>query len=176
KCSLVSEEGDEAVGIRVPVATETLPGDLFAACEFVIGNVGIGRLLIVAIAVAAARGDHDGREIHIQPPSAKVQGGNSVISQLSLAPVPEPLPVVMNAVVVMWRPWGRSLPELVVDMRRRGGLLANSHGWPIVVVPAPRAINVADCALAQLGHGFDHARRAPALRAHLHRALVLARS
>src|SRR5262245_2567706 len=80
ECSLVAVERDVAGGIGMLVATQTLPSDLLAAGKLKIGNVCVGRLLIVLIAVAAAGGNHDGGKLHSQPPAAKVQGMHSVVA------------------------------------------------------------------------------------------------
>ena len=68
--SLVSVEGNVTRGIRMLVAAESLPGDLLSAWEFVVGDVGIGRLLIVVESVATAGGDYGSGKFHIQPPPA----------------------------------------------------------------------------------------------------------
>src|SRR4029077_18994218 len=111
-------------GIRMLVATESLPGDLLAARELEIGDVGIGSLLIVAEAVAAPGRDNRGGELHIQPPPAQVQGVDAIITELAIPPVPDPVRVVMDAIVVIGLARGRPLPQLIVECRRRGGLFA----------------------------------------------------
>src|SRR6185436_16568881 len=76
-------------------------------------------------------------------------------------------PVVRDSIVVIGRSRGRPLPEIVIESRRRVGLFANPQCWPVVVVPASRAVYVSNDSFMQFGDGFHHAGSTPPLHAHL---------
>src|SRR5438445_686400 len=68
----------------------------------------------------------------------------------------------------------RSMPELVMEVRRYRRGLAPPDRRAAVRIPCAREVRTADDPVAKRLHGFDGARRAAALRAHLDHALGLA--
>lgn len=85
----------------------------------------VGRLLIVVEAVTSPRGNDAHGELDIQPPTTDVESMDAVVAELSVSPMPEPMPVVMDAVVVIGQTRGRSLPEIIIERRRRVGLFTD---------------------------------------------------
>ena len=60
----------------------------------------------------------------------------AVVERLTRAPVPEPVPVVVDEVVLVFRaPFRRPLPEVPVQMRRHGDGLAHADGCTGRAVP-----------------------------------------
>src|SRR5437870_8727207 len=97
--------------------------DQAGARKVIAHDHGVGRLLIVVIEVLAAAAGHAQGGIEPQQPSCHVEGMNAVVAQLPRAVVPAPVPVVMKAIGVEGplRCWPQ--PQVVVDTRRRRGVL-----------------------------------------------------
>src|SRR5262249_5959930 len=135
-------------------------------------EVGVGSFLVVLEAVAAAGRGDPGREIDAQAPAAQVDHVDAVVAQLAVAPVPEPVPVVVQVVGAEGPPRGRALPQLVIQPLRPVGGGAAAGGGAVVEVPRLGQVGPADGALAHLLDGLDHAGPAAALVAHLHLPVV----
>jgi len=132
-----------------------------------VDHVGVRRLLVIGkVITTAARGDA-ARGIHARPPTTQVERVDSVVAQLAGAPMPEPVPVVMDHVVAERSLRRRSLPQPPVQPRRHGRGLAMTDRTAGTVVPAAREENPADGPGAQLLHRLDDRGRAAALRADL---------
>src|SRR6185437_16293404 len=70
-----------------------------AIVEFVSRGQCVGRLLIVVEHVVAAHSAHLGRIFHAETPTADIHLMDSLIAEIAIAVVPEPMPRVMEAVV-----------------------------------------------------------------------------
>ena len=101
--------------LGLPAAAQAFPDDLLAALELEADDVRVGRFLIVVEAVAAAGGGDADREIDAQAPAAQVDHVDAVVAEFAVAPVPEPVPVVMQVVGVEGPARRRALPEIVVE-------------------------------------------------------------
>src|SRR6266545_3788348 len=155
------------------MATMTLP-DGRLAVEFVSGHVNVRRFLVVLVLIAPAGAGHAARVLDAETPARDIQSVNAVVAQFAVAPVPAPMPMVVDEIIDI-RPLRRgSLPEGVIKPGRHRQRFAASDGAPRVVVPATRERDPADFSGARLGDGLDHPRPAPALIAHLHEAFVFA--
>ena len=91
----------------------------------------------------------------------------AVVARLRGAPVPEPVPVVVDHVVLVGAARGRALPQVVVEGRRHLDELPAADGAAVVGVPAPGEVGPTDHPLAQPLHGLDGPRERAALGAHL---------
>src|SRR5206468_5023062 len=96
-------------------------------------------------------------------------------AQLAGPPVPKPVPVVVED-VVLERPLGRrALPQGVVEVCRHRDRLAAADAGPDVVVPAPGEQDASDLAGLHDLYCLDVLRPTSPLRALLDNALVLPR-
>src|SRR5262245_22347826 len=171
---LAVEDHVEGRPARAGVAAQSLPGDHFAAVELEADGVRVRSLLVVFVPVAAARRGHVHRVIDPEAPPADVDRVDPVVAQLAVAPVPEPVPVVVEVVVLERPVRGRALPQLVVEALRRVGLFAPADRRAVVEVPRLGQVRPAEDAVAQLLSRLDVVAVAAALVAHLDVALVLA--
>src|SRR5262249_18442280 len=137
-------------------------------------DMGVGRLLVVLEPVAASgRGDAN-RVVGVEAPAADVDRVDAVVAELAVAPVPEPVPVVVQDVVAI-RPARRwSLPEGIVEPLGEGHLAAAAARGPGVAVAAAGELGPADRAAPDPLDGLDDLRPAPPLVAHLDDPVMLA--
>src|SRR6266853_1093061 len=98
----------------------------------------------------------------------------AVVADLARAPAAEPMPVVVDHVVVVGRVRCRTLPQLVVEVAGDRGSLAAPDRAARVGVPGAGLIGLADEPLAHRLQDLDGARRRALLRAHLYDAAVFA--
>src|SRR5262249_48788587 len=122
----------------------------------------------------AAGRDDTHRIFDVETPPAKVQGVDSVVTRLSGAPVPEPMPVVVNQVVAVTPAGRRPLPELVIEPGRRRRGLPTADRIAMVRVPAARVVDAPDLARAHGPDRLSQTRPGTALAPHLDDAIVLA--
>src|ERR1043166_6913306 len=143
--------------------------------EIVGGHVRVGRFLVVVPAILAAAGSDADGTIDAQTPAADVEGVDAVVAEFAGAPMPEPMPVVVNEIVVIFAFGCRSLPERVVEIGRSGRGFAMADRAAHVIVPAARKKDATDFTAADLLDGLDDSGHAAALRAELHLPVELAR-
>src|SRR5205823_1455642 len=99
---------------------------------------------------------------------------HAVVSQLAVAPVPEPMPFVMEVVIVKRPARRRTLPEIIVEPVGNRRWLAPANGWAVVRVPSLRIISAANDTAANLLDGFGDFGPTPPLRSQLDQTVVLA--
>src|SRR5881396_1521938 len=92
---------------------------------------------------------------------------NPIVPRFARAPVPKPVPVVMNDVVPVWPARSRTLPEVVIEPGRRFGRLSPANRVAVVCVPTARVIDPADQSGLYLFDSFDHSGPRTALAPHL---------
>src|SRR5205814_9732065 len=112
----------------VGIAAPSLPGDRTAAVELEGRLLRVGELPVVVEVVAAARRRDAHRMIDAEGPAGDVDLMRAVVVDLARAPAAEPVPVVVNHVVAVWRTRRRPLPQLVIEIRRHGRDLAPPDG------------------------------------------------
>ncbi len=125
------------------------------------------------ITVAAAR-DAFG-QFDFKAPTGEVERMDAVIAELAGAPVPKPVPVVMDEIVHVRLFGSGTFPERIVEPLRNGNFLAVADGGAVVGVPTAGESGLADFATFESINGFNHPRPTAALIAHLHNAFVFAR-
>ena len=126
------------------VATRAFPDDFLATSKFVARGMCIGSLLVVDEAIATAAGSHAIWKIDLQSPTAQVESMHTVITQLTVTPLPEPVPVVVNAVIEIRHARCRPLPEIVIEICGNIGRFSFADGFSSVAVPASCKIDFAN--------------------------------
>ena len=93
-------EGDGALRLGLAIVTAALlPRDeLVAVVER--RDAGVRRLLVVLEPVASAAEGDAARRVHAQSPARHIHGVDGVVAEFAVAPVPEPVPVVVDEVVL----------------------------------------------------------------------------
>src|SRR3989475_238513 len=114
------------------------------------------------------------RVAHAQRPARDVDLVRAVVQDLARSPAPEPMPIVVNDVVVVRGTGRRALPQLVVQVRRNGHRLPAADRASRVGVPGAREIGLPDGASLDRLHDVDRAWRGALLRSHLYDAAMLA--
>src|SRR5262245_53315314 len=100
---------------------------------------------------------------------------HAVVAKFARAPIPKPVPVVMQQIVTI-RLLGRgSLPYRIIKPLRHGRSFALADGGAMIGVPAARKCHATNLSPLERVHGFIDPWPAPALIAHLHHAFVLPR-
>src|ERR1043166_2099806 len=158
----------------VRIAALAFPDDGFVAVVEG-GDVEVGRLPIILemVAIAAASDAFGG--IHGEAPTGEVERMNAVVAEFARAPVPKPVPIVVNDIILEW-PLGRgSLPKGVIQPFRNRRRLAMTDSGTMVRVPGTREKHFANLAAAQRGNRLDDPWPASPLVSHLHDAFVFAR-
>src|SRR5258707_1347022 len=82
----------------------------------------------------------------------------SIVADLACSPIREPVPVVVNDVVAVRRARRRTLPQLVVEIRRHRDNFASTNSIPRVRVPRAREIRLSDSAVLYQLKRFDEMR------------------
>src|SRR6266576_6478806 len=83
------------------VAALALPDDSLPAGELEHGLLGVGKLPVIVEVIATTRRRHATAPVHGQRPAAHVDLVRTVVADLARAPAAEPVPVVMDHVVVV---------------------------------------------------------------------------
>jgi len=123
----------------------------------------------------AADGAHFARVLHAQAPTRNVQLVDALIAQIAVAVIPEPVPVVMEAVPCEGVLRRRAQPEVIVHARGHGFHRRSADRIAPLEAQASCHVDVADQALANLPHPLLQRYRRTALTALLDDAVILAR-
>src|SRR2546426_3543528 len=135
----------------------------------------VRRFLVIIEMIPAAVQSDPLRIVDTQSPARRVERVNAVVGQFTAAPMPAPMPIVMNEVVHVWPLWRGSLPHQVIQVCRNRHWLAMANRSPRTGVDCAGIKNLANHALTHLLHRLDQCRKTAPLVPHLHHALVLAR-
>src|SRR5579859_4085085 len=154
------------------VATPALPGDRLSFCKFKCGDLGIRRLPVILEGIATAGRDYLGGVIDSQEPATAVYFVCAVVTGLTCTPMPEPVPVVMNKIVLVCPSWRWTLPQLEIEGGRHGYFLSKADGFAIVGIPGLGQIGIPDGALFHLPGGIDQRGERTALTTHLDVPLI----
>ena len=136
-------------------------------------GAGVGGFLGVLESVPRAVVGNAGGVIDAEAPAEHVEGVNAVVAEFAVAPVPEPVPVVMHVRFDVAFVSDGSLPKVEVEVACWfDGLLGD--GFARGVIEGAREKHLTDGFFgAQVLDGFFHPRAA--LVSHLHEALMLSR-
>src|SRR5437660_4515015 len=155
------------------VAALPLPDDRLASGELEAGFLGVGELPVVGEVIAAAD-RRDARGIaHAQGPAGDVDLVGPVVAELARPPAVEPVPVVVDDVVVVRRVGRRALPQLVVEVGGDGRHLPATDRGAGVGIPRACEVGLPDRAFLDRLDDLHRAGRGALLSPHLHHALVL---
>ncbi len=134
---------------------------------------GVGRLLVVLEHEVPADGRNLVRKLDSQPPARHVEFVDALVADVSVPGIPNPMPVVMEAVLGEGLHGGGACPEVVVDPRGHRFLVGVSDGVPPFVAKPARKVDVSNQAVPHLLHSFDNRLAGAAVRAVLHNPVVL---
>src|SRR6185437_3252034 len=95
---------------RVMVTAATLPGNGLAFRKFETVDLRIGRLPVVLKSITTTRGNYFGSIVETQEPPAAVDLVRTVVTGFTRPPMPEPVPVIRNHVVLVIPAGRRPLP------------------------------------------------------------------
>src|SRR5881409_2415384 len=85
------------------------------------------------------------RIVDAERPSAEVDRVRAVVARLARAPVPEPMPVVVDDIVAVGASGRRALPEVVVEPARDRRFLAAAYRAAVTRIPGAPIIHAPDC-------------------------------
>ena len=89
--------------------------------------------------VSAAATSDTGRAIHAQSPTGDVERVNAVVAEFAIAPMPEPMPVVMDEVVLVRAFRRGALPESIIKPLRHRRRFAAADGGAEIIYTQVRA-------------------------------------
>ena len=122
-------DGDAIFGVSVEASNLELEDG--AVGVFVNGNLGIGCLLGGIEGVITTGGFYFGWVlVFVHSPSRDVELVGALISDVAVAIIPVPVPVVMEAVVVEWSFRGGAEPDVVMDACHVVGIEADTFFSP----------------------------------------------
>src|SRR5207244_9220003 len=127
-----------------------------------------GVVLEVVVAPSGRRDPH--RIVDAERPSAEIDRVRAVVPRLARAPVPEPMPVVVDDIVAVEAPGRRALPEVVVEPARDRRFLAPAYRAAVIRIPGAPIIHAPDCSASRGLNRLDHTRPGTALAPHLDNA------
>src|SRR5204862_5062279 len=152
------------------ITTLAIPGNEFVA-EIERSHVTIRRLPIILEVVASAAAGNPARVIDAETPARQVEEVNAIVPDFAGAPVPKPVPVVVQNIVAIRFLRGGALPQRIVQPSRRRRRLASTDRRSMVGIPGAREKNFPYLAGFHGFNSFDHPWPASALVAHLHLAI-----
>src|SRR5262249_42474226 len=103
---------------RLAIAALTMPHDALSVSKLERGVLRVGKLPVVRVVKASAVRLDARRKIDAEREPGDVDLVRAVVVDLARAPASEPVPVVVDVVVVIRRARRRTLPELVIEIRR----------------------------------------------------------
>src|SRR5437773_4740244 len=156
------------------VAALALPDDGLPAGDLEHGLLGVWELPVIVEVIAPSGRRHAAAPVHAQRPAADVDLVRPVVADLARAPAAEPMPVVVDHVVVVGGVRCRTLPQVVVEVRGDRGGLTPPDSASRVGVPGAGLVGLPDEPLANRLQDLDGARCRALLPAHLYGASVLA--
>ena len=133
----------------------------------------LGVSLVVLEHEVPADGRNLVRKLHAQAPARHVEFVDALVADVSVAGVPNPMPVIVEAVLGEGLHGGGACPEVVVDASRHRLLFGVSDRVPPFVAKPAREVNVSNQAVPHLLHSFDNRLAGAAVRAVLHNPVVL---
>src|SRR6266542_6777338 len=106
--------------------------------EVIHGRAGVGRLLFVVVPVAPAVVGDAPRVLDLQTPAQNIERMDPVVPELAVAPMPKPMPVVMD--VRLHVPFARhgALPKIHVDVGGRLVFALADGGASVVIKRAAK--------------------------------------
>jgi len=141
----------------------------------VIDDLRVGGLAVVVVAQAPANAHHARRQRRIaQEPAGDVHLVDSLVAQVAVAVVVDPVPVVVEVLPGQGLQRRRAGPEVVIQSGRDLSFahLADRHAR--LVAGATRVLDLSQVARPDPGHGLDHVGVGAGLRSGLDHASVLA--
>src|ERR1035437_2010482 len=134
----------------------------------------VRRFLIVVEHELAADGTGLGGELDAQAPARDIDFVNALVAEVAVAVGPIPVPVAVEAVFLEWHLLRRTLPQVVIHIRRGIAHGLGADGVAPLVAQAAGEVDVADQTFAHLPHAVLQRHRGAALAALLHHPVVLA--
>src|SRR5580704_9429890 len=98
---------------------------------------------------------------------------DGLVANFAVAGVPDPMPIVMEAIARERFERGGAGPEFVIDACWNGFLRSVADRWAPLVAECASHVDIADGSVAQMMNGFEHARIGARLAAVLANAVVL---
>src|SRR5690606_17697073 len=138
-------------------------------------DLRVGRFAGVFITVAAAVA-HDAvaQVAHAQAPAGHIHLVDALVTQVAVAEVPLPVPIVVQLLARQRLFGSRAAPQIVVH-RLGNGIVVPRTDRAAGLVPQPASqLHLADLAGADVLDGLNRGRHRAALRARLADALILA--
>src|SRR4051812_38563974 len=115
--AFVAVEGDEVMFlVCARVAGTAFPREANFA-EIVLGDGGVGCFLVVIEMITAAVAGHFCGVRDLESPSGDVQGVDAVVPEFAVAPMPAPMPIVMEEIIDVRALGGGALPKVIVEVR-----------------------------------------------------------
>src|SRR5215469_6715590 len=123
----------------------------------------VGRLLVVLKHEVSAHRRHMDWESDSQAPARDINLMDGLIADLPVSRVPNPMPVVVKAILGERLQRRRAGPQVVMHSSRHGLFDSVPDRWPPFIAERARQIDVSDCPVAQMTNSFDH----PGIRSRL---------
>ena len=156
--AVLTVEGDaHAVSVDGrAVAAAPFPGSGRRGPELVGDHLGVGPLPIVVVAEASAHRLDESRVFDTEAPAQDIHEMGSVIERLAGPPAVEPVPIVVDIVVVeLAHARSRSLPKVPVKFGGHGHGLAPADRRSVGGVPRLGVAHTADAPAPHLVDGGD---------------------
>ena len=95
---------------QISIATSSFPYHGGSFFTFIGYNLSVGSFPIILISITATHRINFGGVIDTQSPSGQINFMGSVIQGLTCSPMPEPVPIIMNKVILVRTSGRRTLP------------------------------------------------------------------
>src|SRR5215472_14127501 len=133
---------------------------------------GVWCLLVIIKHEVTAYGRDPIGELHTESPAGDIHLVDALVAEIPVARIPDPVPVVVKAVVSERLHWRRTRPEVVVNPGRNRFLRRESNRVPPFEAQSPTEIHFTDRPLMKSFDGLLDCRRGADLRAVLHDTVV----
>src|SRR5262245_21033201 len=137
-------------------------------------DLRVRRFLVVIVEILAAAARYALGRVETEDMAGEIEAVNAVVAQFAGPVIPEPVPVVMKAILVERPLRRRPKPEIVIDAVGNRAVRLVADGFAVAADPASGKRNFAELARLDEFAGAGDMSGATPLCPHLHHALVLA--
>jgi len=152
------EVTDSDAPLIIGVEASDLELEDFAVGVFKDGCLGIGGFLGTLVSgvfeIAAAGTDFDRMFVFIQAPSGNIHLVHTLVADVTVACVPVPVPVIVEAFLVEWLILSGSEPEVIMHALWDGAVGDSSEGLARLVTKSFSHVDIAKLAFAEEFHSI----------------------
>src|SRR5262249_28000462 len=139
----------------------------------IVHGVNVGRFLVVLEVISVAAANDTFGSVDLKAPTREIEEMNAVITKFARAPVPEPVPVVVQNVVAIRLFRRRTLPHRIIKPIRNWHDFSMTDGTAMIGIPGSSEEHFSNFTGVKGVNRFNHPGPTAALVSHLDNTVVL---